>query len=158
MFLSNYHIHSNIPYSLIKILIMFPILNSRSYNFSSNFFLVLTCLKGLQRKYELYGRISYIYTFWYNFDTVLCQFLETGTSDRCLIGIVQLLRFSGFSQYTLHYTFLLYSPFNVRIIDCCSNSCTVLITCFPFLYLYVLIIISGFTNYVPSSLIFVPNS
>ena len=27
-----------------------------------------------------YGRISYIYTFWYNFDTVLCQFLETGTS------------------------------------------------------------------------------
>ena len=132
MFLSNFHIHSNIPYSFIKSLIMILILNSRSYNFSSNFFLVLTCLKGLQRKYELYGRISYIYTFWYNFDSVLCQFLETGTSDRCLIGIVHLLRFSGFSQYPLHYTFLLFSPFNVRIIDCCSNSCTVLITCFPF--------------------------
>ena len=24
------------------------------------------------------------YTFWYNFDTVLYQFLEAGTSDRCL--------------------------------------------------------------------------
>ena len=28
-----------------------------------------------------YGRSTYIYTFWYNFDTVWCQFLETGTSD-----------------------------------------------------------------------------
>ena len=43
----------------------------------------------------------HIYTFWYNFDTVLCQFLETGRSDRILIGIVQLLRFSGFSLYPL---------------------------------------------------------
>ena len=48
-----------------------------------------------------YGRISYMFTFWYNFDTVLCQFLETGASDRCLIGIVQLLKFSGFSLYPL---------------------------------------------------------
>ena len=39
--------------------------------------------------------------FLYKFDTVLHQFLETGTSDRCLIGIVQLLRFSGFSLYPL---------------------------------------------------------
>ena len=31
---------------------------------------------------------SDIYTIWYNFDTVLYQFLETGTSDRRLIGIV----------------------------------------------------------------------
>ena len=53
--------------------------------------------------------ISYIYTVWYNFDTVICQFLETGTSDRCLIGIVQLLRFSGFTIYSL--SFFLYSPF-----------------------------------------------
>ena len=37
---------------------------------------------------------SYIYTFWYNFDTDLYPFLETGTSDRCLIVIVQRLRFS----------------------------------------------------------------
>ena len=51
------------------------------------------------------GRISYD-TFWYNFDTVLCQFLETGTSDRCLIGIVQLLRFSGFSLYPLSFFFI----------------------------------------------------
>ena len=42
---------------------------------------------------------SHIYTFWYNFDTVLYQFLETGTSDRCLICIVQNLRFSGFILY-----------------------------------------------------------
>ena len=56
-----------------------------------------------------YGRISYICTFWYNFDTVLCQFLETGTKDECLIGIVQLLRFSGFSLYPL--SFFLNSPF-----------------------------------------------
>ena len=56
-----------------------------------------------------YGRISYIYTFWYNFETVLYQFLKTGTSDRCLIEIVQLLRFSGFSLYSL--SFFLYSPF-----------------------------------------------
>ena len=55
------------------------------------------------RKYIL------IYTFWYNFDTVLCQFLETGTSDRCLLCIVQHLRFSGFILYPL--SFFLYSPF-----------------------------------------------
>ena len=48
-----------------------------------------------------YERKSNIYTFWNNFYTVLCQFLETGTSDRCLIGRVQLLRFSGFSLYPL---------------------------------------------------------
>ena len=55
-----------------------------------------------------YGRITYINTFWYNFDSVLCQFLETGTSDICLIGIVQLLRFSGFSLYPL--SFFRHSP------------------------------------------------
>ena len=56
-----------------------------------------------------YGSISYICSFWYNLDTVLCQFLETGTLERCLIGIVQLLRLSGFSRYPL--SFFLYSPF-----------------------------------------------
>ena len=35
----------------------------------------------------------------YGRDTVLCQFLETGTSDRTLIGLHQLLRFSGFSLF-----------------------------------------------------------
>ena len=48
-----------------------------------------------------YRRIFYIYTSWYNFDTVLYQFLKTETSDRWLFGIVQLLRFSGFSLYPL---------------------------------------------------------
>ena len=37
--------------------------------------------------------LSYIYTYWYDFDTVLCQFLETGTSDRCLIQLPEILRF-----------------------------------------------------------------
>ena len=54
-----------------------------------------------------------IFTFWYNFDTVLCQFLETRTSDRCLIGIVQLLRFSGFSLYPL--SFFLYTKRNTSL-------------------------------------------
>ena len=39
------------------------------------------------------------------------QVFETGTSDRCLIGIVQLLRFSGFSLYSLSFFF--YSPFKI---------------------------------------------
>ena len=59
-----------------------------------------------------YGHTSHIYRFWYKFDTVLRQFLETGTSDRCLIGIVKILRFSGFSLYPL--SFFLYSPFKVH--------------------------------------------
>ena len=35
-----------------------------------------------------YPTAQTIYTIWYNFDIVLYQFLETGTSDRRLIGIV----------------------------------------------------------------------
>ena len=35
---------------------------------------------------------SHIYEFWYNFDTVLYQFLETGTSDRTLMGRDQVLK------------------------------------------------------------------
>ena len=50
---------------------------------------------------------SYIYTFWYNFDTVLYQFLETGTSDRTLICLNQVLRRSGFSLYPLSLRFRL---------------------------------------------------
>ena len=41
--------------------------------------------------YESYTK-SYIYTFWYNFDTVLCHFLETGTSDSCS-STPEILRF-----------------------------------------------------------------
>ena len=58
-----------------------------------------------------YPTVQTIYTIWYNFDRVLYQFLETGTSDRRLIGIVQLMRFSGFSLYSL--SFFLYSPFKI---------------------------------------------
>ena len=47
-----------------------------------------------------------IYTFWYNFDTVFYQFLETVW---CLKCIVQLLRFLD-SAYNPFY-FFLYSPF-----------------------------------------------
>ena len=61
-----------------------------------------------------YGQISYIYKYWYNLDTVLCLFLETGTSDKCLIGILRLLRFSGFILYPL--SFFLYSPFKKNLL------------------------------------------
>jgi len=54
---------------------------------------------------------SYIYTFWYNFDTVLYQFLETETSNRTLTGLNQLLRFSGFSLYPL--SFFIDTPFKL---------------------------------------------
>ena len=39
----------------------------------------------------------YIYRFSYKFDTVLYQFLETGTSDKTLMGLDQLLKYLGFS-------------------------------------------------------------
>ena len=56
-----------------------------------------------------YPTVQTLFTIWYNFDTVLYQFLETGASDRCLICIVQNLRLAGFSLYPL--SFFLYSPF-----------------------------------------------
>ena len=52
------------------------------------------------------------YIRWYNFDTVLYQLLETGTPDRNLIYLNQLLRLSGFSLNPL--SFLLYSPFQLE--------------------------------------------
>ena len=54
--------------------------------------------------------IQLLYKIAYKFDTVLYQFLETGTSDRCLKCIVQNLRFSSFILYPL--SIFLYSPFN----------------------------------------------
>ena len=59
---------------------------------------------------QLLYKIACIYEFSYKFDTVLYQFLQTGTIDRCLIviGIIQLLRFSGFSRYP--NSFFRYSP------------------------------------------------
>ena len=47
----------------------------------------------------------HIYEFSYKFDRVLYQFLETGTSDIYLIGIVKCLRFSSFTLYTFHFSF-----------------------------------------------------
>ena len=46
---------------------------------------------------------------------VLYQFLKTGISDRTLIGLNQLLRFSGFSLYPL--SFFLYGPFKLNYIQ-----------------------------------------
>ena len=75
----------------------------------------------IARKYTKY----HIYTIWYNFDIVLYRFLETGTSDRRLICIVQNLRFSGFSLYSL--SFFLYSPFkfirNAKECELCAKLC-----------------------------------
>ena len=66
--------------------------------------------------------------YWYNYDTVLCKFLETGTSDRCLIGIIHFQRFSDFGLYPL--SFFPYTPFKILISErdysklhsCLSNS------------------------------------
>ena len=63
--------------------------------------------------------------FFFKFDTVLYQFLETGTSDRCLRCIVQRLRDSQVSFYTpFHFSFtvLLYSVFCVFIMQCYQES------------------------------------
>ena len=47
-----------------------------------------------------------MYKFSYKFDTVLYKFLETGTLDRTLMGLDQLLKCSGFSLYTpFHFSF-----------------------------------------------------
>ena len=54
---------------------------------------------------QLFFTKMHIHEFLYKFDTVLYQFLETGTSNKCLIGIVQLLRFSGFRLYPFHFSF-----------------------------------------------------
>ena len=50
-----------------------------------------------------------IYKFSYKFDTVIYQFLQTGTSDGTLIGLDQLLKSLGFS--------LIYNPFHFSFTD-----------------------------------------
>ena len=57
----------------------------------------------------------YKYKFSYKFDTVLYQFLKTGTLDRTRMGLGQLLKCLGFSLYPL--SFLLYSPFNAPCVS-----------------------------------------
>ena len=54
----------------------------------------------------------HIYKFWYNFDTILYQFHETGTSDRTKIGHDQLLKYLDFGY---HLSFYLNSPLKIRI-------------------------------------------
>ena len=93
-------------------------------------------------------RILYkiLYKFWYNFNTVLYQFLETGTSDRwlsgirstprilsfqpipllfflyshlkdsTLMGLNQLLRFSGFILLSFSFHFFFTVPLNLKVI------------------------------------------
>ena len=60
---------------------------------------LLKMLNMICLKLGILYQISNIYMVWYNNDTDLYKFLETGTSDRCLTCIVQRLRFS-FSSYT----------------------------------------------------------
>ena len=66
------------------------------------------------RNTRLFRLYVIILSIWYNFDTVLYQFLETGTSVRCLIYIVQCPRFSGFILYPL--SFFLYSHFKTNTV------------------------------------------
>ena len=78
---------------------------------------------------QLLYKIVYLYEFSYNFATVLYQFLETGTSDRTLIFILQRLRFSGFILYIIHHysftvplslkscVFLIITPLYCRAIE-----------------------------------------
>ena len=57
------------------------------------------------------GTVNEKSKFWYSFDSVLYQFIETWTSERTLTGLNQLLKCSGFNLYPL--SFFLYSPFNL---------------------------------------------
>ena len=52
----------------------------------------------------------FIHNFSHKFYTVLYQFLETGKSDRTLMGLDQLIKCLGFSLYPV--SFFLYSPFH----------------------------------------------
>ena len=56
----------------------------------------------------------YIYELSYNFNTVLNQFLERGTSDKTFMGHDQELKLLSFSLYPL--SFFLYSPFKLIIL------------------------------------------
>jgi len=49
---------------------------------------------------------NFIYTdFFYKFGTFLYQFFETGTAERTLMGLDQLLKCLGFCLYTLSFFF-----------------------------------------------------
>ena len=80
------------------------------------YLLYIICLNQL-----LLYKTSYIYIVFVYFDPVLYQFLETGTSDRCLICIVQCLRFSGFILYSFHFSFTVPLKKNLKT---CRNAIT----------------------------------
>ena len=65
-----------------------------------------------RRRHDLKFRFLkfYIFDFFYKFDTVLYQFLET--SDITLMGLNQLLRYLGFTLYPL--LFFHYIPFKFK--------------------------------------------
>ena len=64
---------------------------------------------GTRDKYTALSFVLHIYEFLYKFDTVLYQFLETGTSDITFMGRDQELKLIAFSLY--HLSFFLYTPF-----------------------------------------------
>ena len=70
---------------------------------------VISCELSLEEEHLLPFNIK---KFSYKFDTVLYQFLETGTSDITFMGCDQELKWSAFSLYPL--PFFLYSPFKQR--------------------------------------------
>ena len=84
---------------------------SGSCGISSFFRLVSYFLNMICLIFNFYTKL-HIYEFSYKFDIVLYQFLETGTSDRSLICIIQRLRFSGYILYPL--SFFLYIPFKLE--------------------------------------------
>ena len=73
---------------------------------TSTFLLLVHHHHRILKEYFTYIRFSIILTIG------LCQFLETGTSDRCLIGIIQLMRFSDFCIFP--FSSFLYSSFNCQ--------------------------------------------
>ena len=67
-------------------------------------------------EYDLFNTATFIQNLAYvRFGIILTQFLETGTSDRCLISIVQNLRSTGFILYSIYPFIFLHSPFNLSI-------------------------------------------
>jgi len=93
---------------LVKILVMWY----------CNVSIILSIISLKNTKYDLFKtwniipNLMYIYMVWYNFDTVLYKFLETGTSGRTLICLDQLLKCLGFSLYPP--SCFLNSPLNIQ--------------------------------------------
>ena len=61
-----------------------------------------------------FSDILYNFCFFTNFPFHLCQFFETGTSDRTNIGCNQLLKFLGFS-YSTPFSYLIGLQDRIRV-------------------------------------------